>query len=250
MRSCPWIPQWLLPAFTFCLLSGCVLDNEEIVDTLQKSKLTANEISKRISETEKAEREIQATRKNYLPIATRGALLYFLVADLAQVSHMYQFSLDWFRQVFLSSAVIKSKEQEEHGSNWEKTSLQKVHELTSLSKEPRLKLEKHPLERHLENSIDALTMNIFKVATVCEADAAHAVCSRRVRLTVPLSPVGGLRSPLQPAQTVLRLPALHHHHEAQHQRESARVPPGGGVEHLPLLEHLDKHRRGDAAPSS
>ncbi|EPQ07949.1 Dynein heavy chain 14, axonemal [Myotis brandtii] len=107
----------------------CVLDNEEIIDTLRKSKITSNEISKRISETEKAESEIQATRKNYLPIATRGALLYFVVASLTQINHMYQFSLDWFRQVFLSSVVSKSKEQEEHGLKREKVPPKKVHEL-------------------------------------------------------------------------------------------------------------------------
>ncbi|XP_014395404.1 PREDICTED: dynein heavy chain 14, axonemal [Myotis brandtii] len=154
---------------------GCVLDNEEIIDTLRKSKITSNEISKRISETEKAESEIQATRKNYLPIATRGALLYFVVASLTQINHMYQFSLDWFRQVFLSSVVSKSKEQEEHGLKREKVPPKKVHELVSLSKEPKLKLEKPPLEKHLKNSVDVLTMNIFKVVSAALFNQ-HKLC--------------------------------------------------------------------------
>ena len=93
---------------------GFVLDDEEIVDILRKSKMTSNEISKRIKATRKAESKIEETRKVYLPIATRGALLYFLVSNLAQIDYMYQFSLDWFRQIFVSSVVSKSKEQEEH----------------------------------------------------------------------------------------------------------------------------------------
>lgn len=143
------------------------------MDTLRKSKVTSSEISKRISETEKAESEIQATRKNYLPIATRGALLYFVVASLTQISHMYQFSLDWFRQVFLSSVVSNGKEQEEHGLKREKAPPKKIHELVSLSKEPKLKPEKPPLETHLKNSAEVLTMNVFKVRTVFKANAAR-----------------------------------------------------------------------------
>ncbi|ELK32136.1 Dynein heavy chain 14, axonemal [Myotis davidii] len=153
----------------------CVLDNEEIVDTLRKSKITSNEISKRISETEKAESEIQATRRNYLPIATRGALLYFVVASLTQISHMYQFSLDWFRQVFLSSVVSKGKEQEEHGLKREKAPPKKVHELVSLSKESKLKPEKPPLETRLKNSVEVLTMNVFKVVSAALFNQ-HKLC--------------------------------------------------------------------------
>ncbi|XP_004439654.1 PREDICTED: dynein heavy chain 14, axonemal [Ceratotherium simum simum] len=142
----------------------CVLDDEEIVDVLRKSKMTSNEISKRIKATETAESEIQATRQNYLPIATRGALLYFLVAGLTQINYMYQFSLDWFRQVFVSSVVSKSEEQE-RSLKREKMSLKKVHEITNPSEESKLDSEKNPLERHLKNSIDVLTRNIFKVVS-------------------------------------------------------------------------------------
>ncbi|XP_070624136.1 dynein axonemal heavy chain 14 isoform X2 [Bos indicus] len=144
---------------------GFVLDDEEIVDILRKSKMTSNEISKRIKATRKAESEIEETRKLYLPIATRGALLYFLVSNLAQIDYMYQFSLDWFRQIFVSSVVSKSKEQEEHSLKRERMFLKKGHEITNLSKEPKLESEKRTLDRHLKNSIDTLTRIIFKVVS-------------------------------------------------------------------------------------
>uniref|UniRef100_A0A2K6F430 Dynein axonemal heavy chain 14 n=1 Tax=Propithecus coquereli TaxID=379532 RepID=A0A2K6F430_PROCO len=145
-------------------IQGFLLDDEEIIDTLRKSKMTSNEISKRIKATKEAESKIQATRKNYLPIATRGALLYFIVADLTQINCMYQFSLDWFRQVFVSSVVFKSKEQE-HNSKREKMSLKKVHKITNISKEPNLESENDPLDGHIKNAIDVLTRNIFKVVS-------------------------------------------------------------------------------------
>nr|XP_031294136.1 dynein heavy chain 14, axonemal [Camelus dromedarius] len=144
---------------------GSLLDDEEIVDILRKSKMTSNEILKRIKATKKAESEIEATRKKYLPIATRGALLYFLVSGLAQINCMYQFSLDWFRQIFVSSVVSKSKEQEEHSVKRERMFLKRVCEITELSKEPKLESESKSLDRHLKNSIDRLTRNIFKVVS-------------------------------------------------------------------------------------
>ncbi|XP_068841823.1 dynein axonemal heavy chain 14-like [Capricornis sumatraensis] len=154
---------------------GFVLDDEEIVDILRKSKMTSNEISKRIKATRKAESKIEETRKLYLPIATRGALLYFLVSNLAQIDYMYQFSLDWFRQIFVSSVVSKSKEQEEHSLKRERMFLKKGHEITNLSKEPKLGSEKRTLDRHLKNSIDTLTRNIFKVVSLALFNR-HKLC--------------------------------------------------------------------------
>ncbi|XP_032694671.1 dynein heavy chain 14, axonemal [Lontra canadensis] len=138
----------------------CVLDDEETVDILRNVKMNSNEISKRIRATEKAESKIQETRKHYLPLATRGALLYFLVAGLAGVSCAYQFSLDWFRQAFLLAVVSGSKEQEEPDPRPQKTL-----DTTDLSEEPKLEREENISQKHLKNSIDVLTRSIFKVVT-------------------------------------------------------------------------------------
>ncbi|XP_053515524.1 dynein axonemal heavy chain 14 [Artibeus jamaicensis] len=144
---------------------GCILDNEEIIDLLRQSKVTSNEISKRINATKKAESEIQVTRKTYLPIATRGALLYFVVASLTHLSHMYQFSLDWFRQVFISTVTSRSKRQEEHGVKREKVHPRRPQESVNVSKGHKLRRGRSPLQRHLKNSVDALTRTILKVVT-------------------------------------------------------------------------------------
>lgn len=139
-----------------------MLDDEEIVDILRKSKTTSNEISKRIKATEKAESEIQTLREHYRSVATRGALLYFLVAGLARLNSMYQFSLDWFRQVFVRSVAPRSKEQE-HGLKREKTSQKKAGDITDLAKEPKSESDRHLLEKHLQQSVDVLTRNVFQV---------------------------------------------------------------------------------------
>ena len=35
-------------------------------------------------------------------VATRGAVLYFVLADLAKVDVMYQYSLGWFHHMFVT----------------------------------------------------------------------------------------------------------------------------------------------------
>jgi len=45
-------------------------------------------------------REINAARENYRGIAKRGSILYFVIADLARIDPMYQYSLDYFVKLF------------------------------------------------------------------------------------------------------------------------------------------------------
>lgn len=173
----------------FCSFLGSVLDDEEIVETLRKSKITSNEISKRIKETEKAEHEIEATRKNYLPIATRGALLYFVLASLTQVEYMYQFSLEWFRQVFVFSTVSKTKEQK---PDWQtdETAQEKVSEM-SISNQQNLESGRNSLTNNTKQAIDVLTRNVFRVSRPYTMSFPSP--ASRAPVTVVVS-VGGLFS--------------------------------------------------------
>uniref|UniRef100_A0A4W3JPK3 Dynein heavy chain ATP-binding dynein motor region domain-containing protein n=4 Tax=Callorhinchus milii TaxID=7868 RepID=A0A4W3JPK3_CALMI len=82
---------------------GHILDDQVLIDTLQQSKVMSKEIQQRIEASEVNEKKITAARKKYLPMATRGAVLYFVVAELAQLDYMYQFSLDWFMKLFTES---------------------------------------------------------------------------------------------------------------------------------------------------
>lgn len=48
------------------------------------------------------ERKLNLARKRYLPVAVRGSVLYFVIADLTSVDVMYQFSLEWFQNMFIT----------------------------------------------------------------------------------------------------------------------------------------------------
>lgn len=54
---------------------------------------------------------ISAAREKYRPVAARGSVMYFVVADMAEVDPMYQFSLKYFKQVslFLVSKLNRSQ---------------------------------------------------------------------------------------------------------------------------------------------
>lgn len=124
---------------------GNILDNEELVQTLQESKVnavglvemevmpisecafichhleiivwfhccclsvcqvTSEAIKHRLEEAEATEIMINSARERYRPVATRGSVLYFVVASLSEIDPMYQFSLKYFKQVGQKNRVL------------------------------------------------------------------------------------------------------------------------------------------------
>ena len=47
------------------------------------------------------EKEIDQSRERYRPVAYRGAIMYFCVRDFNVVDPMYQYSLQWFTNLFV-----------------------------------------------------------------------------------------------------------------------------------------------------
>lgn len=50
---------------------------------------------------EQTERDIDQTRSQYIPVAVNTQILFFCVADMANIDPMYQYSLEWFIRIFL-----------------------------------------------------------------------------------------------------------------------------------------------------
>ncbi|KAF2878695.1 hypothetical protein ILUMI_27474 [Ignelater luminosus] len=91
---------------------GNILDDEELIDTLNESKETSAIIAARLLETEATEEKISIAREKYRPVATRGSVLYFVVAQLAEIDPMYQYSLKYFSQLF--NTVIETSEKNDY----------------------------------------------------------------------------------------------------------------------------------------
>uniref|UniRef100_A0A3Q3IZZ6 Dynein, axonemal, heavy chain 1 n=1 Tax=Monopterus albus TaxID=43700 RepID=A0A3Q3IZZ6_MONAL len=79
---------------------GNPVDNEELIQVLEASGIKAGEIKAKVLAAEKTERDIDATRLEYVPVAVRTQILFFCVSDLSGVDPMYQYSLEWFLGIF------------------------------------------------------------------------------------------------------------------------------------------------------
>jgi dynein heavy chain len=92
--------------------TGSPVDDEELINTLDASKAKSQEISAKVKVAEETERDIDETRGKYVPVARRTQILFFCTTDLARVDPMYQYSLGWFRHLFLGS-IAKSEPSED-----------------------------------------------------------------------------------------------------------------------------------------
>jgi len=79
---------------------GDILDDEALINSLGQSKITSNAIGVRMKDAEVTTREISTAREFYRPVATRGSILYFVIAGMAAVDSMYQYSLPAFSRVY------------------------------------------------------------------------------------------------------------------------------------------------------
>lgn len=89
-----------------------ILEDEELIQTLDQSKQKSNAINERMVEAAETNVIINENRENYRPVATRGSILYFVIADLALVDPMYQYSLDFFNKAF-AQRLEKSEKAED-----------------------------------------------------------------------------------------------------------------------------------------
>ncbi|KAK2839526.1 hypothetical protein Q5P01_013266 [Channa striata] len=88
---------------------GNILEDETAVSVLSCSKLLANDITEKQAVAEVTEKKIDETRMGYTPIAMHSAILFFSIADLANIEPMYQYSLTWFINLFISSIDNSTK---------------------------------------------------------------------------------------------------------------------------------------------
>ncbi|XP_054248884.1 dynein axonemal heavy chain 10 [Indicator indicator] len=80
--------------------TGNMLDNLDLVHTLEETKSKATEVIEKLSLAEKTAEDIDRLRDGYRPAARRGAILFSVLAEMAVVNMMYQYSLVSFLEVF------------------------------------------------------------------------------------------------------------------------------------------------------
>ena len=69
---------------------GNILDDEVLIATLAASKTTSREINFQLTQASETKTKIESACEGYRPVAKRGAVLYFVIADFGSVDPMYQ----------------------------------------------------------------------------------------------------------------------------------------------------------------
>lgn len=90
---------------------GNILDDEGAVNILSSSKILANEIGVKQAEAKTTEETIDKTRQQYQVVAAYSTILFFIIDSLTNIDPMYQYSLTWFINLFVS-AIEKSAKSE------------------------------------------------------------------------------------------------------------------------------------------
>jgi dynein heavy chain len=82
---------------------GDILQDVQLIENLENTKKTATEVAEKQQIALATERDIDEARNFYKGVATRGSLLFFLLSQLSNMDHMYQYSLGAFVNIFLKA---------------------------------------------------------------------------------------------------------------------------------------------------
>jgi dynein heavy chain len=93
-------------------LQGDILEDEEAIKALKESKHVSDDIKEKQAIAEKTEVQIEEVRMSYTPVAFASQVLFFCIADLANIEPVYQYSLQWFIHLFVDS-IRKSERSRE-----------------------------------------------------------------------------------------------------------------------------------------
>ncbi|KAI8066635.1 dynein heavy chain [Gongronella butleri] len=79
---------------------GNILDDDKVIDTLETLKKEAAEITHKVDETNTVMQQVEQTTAVYSPLAHACSSIFFVMEQLNLVHHFYQFSLDFFYDIF------------------------------------------------------------------------------------------------------------------------------------------------------
>jgi dynein heavy chain len=88
---------------------GNLLEDESAITALTSSKIVSDEIAQKQQIAEETEKQIDITRQGYRPIAFHSSIMFFVIAELANIEPMYQYSLTWFINLYLASIADSEK---------------------------------------------------------------------------------------------------------------------------------------------
>ena len=89
------------------MAEGNILENKALLESLNQTKVKSTTISSSLEESMQLQRSLDQERDSYLPLATYGSTLFFVIADLSKINNMYRFSLSSFLRLFVKALQNK-----------------------------------------------------------------------------------------------------------------------------------------------
>lgn len=89
---------------------GNILEDENAINILSSSKTLSEEIQAKQIIAISTEKEIDEARQKYFPVAQYTTVLYFCMNEMAMVCPMYEYSLQWFLNLFITTILNTPKE--------------------------------------------------------------------------------------------------------------------------------------------
>lgn len=95
--------------------SGEILDNQDLINTLENTKSKAAEISTKLEESMETAKELDIARQKYKSAAKRGSILFFVISNLSMLNSMYEYSLGSYLEVFKLTLATSKKDASVEG---------------------------------------------------------------------------------------------------------------------------------------
>lgn len=86
-----------------------ILEDENAITILTSSKALSEDIQSKQVIAVSTEIEIDTARQLYIPVAKHSAILFFCITELSNIEPMYQYSLTWFLNLFVTSIIKAPK---------------------------------------------------------------------------------------------------------------------------------------------
>lgn len=121
-----------------------MLEDNSMIDTLNKSKEIAEEASKQLKEAQVTQSRINNIKEQLDPVVEYSSRLYFAILSFSRLDPMYQFSMGFFEAVYKQS--IKNAEKTSKSKNDQKNKIRNL--IESLKKHVYVKMNRSLFVKH------------------------------------------------------------------------------------------------------
>jgi hypothetical protein len=159
-----------------------ILHNTKLIDSLNKTKEQAASAAQDLEKLESLQRTLEAKASTYKGLATLGASLYFAIAALYKIDHMYRFSSTLFVSLFSSIFTASIVATGDHRAMKFESELGRVvfrHISTAMFNKHRAAAALHLMKSSYAQSVDARQYELLLNEAVGASDGPRWIPADR-----------------------------------------------------------------------